>query len=78
MPRKASLTLNQKIERAEAEAARLKAKYDAAVAELAQLRELQDEGKQKELLSALSRTRRSYADIMEFILSDPSTEEAAG
>ncbi len=77
MPRKPMLTLDQRIERAEAEVNRIKARYDNALAELNHLLELRDEGKRQELLSALARSRRSYAEIMEFIMSAPDQNDVA-
>ncbi len=78
MPRRPTLTLDQKIERAEAEVARTKQRYESAVAALEQLMELRDEGKRQELFKALAQSNRSYAEIMAFIRSDPENDEAAG
>ena len=74
MPRKPLLTLDQKIEQAEDNVRRMKQRYDAAVAELSELREQRDEEKCQELFSALSRSQRSYEEILAFIRSVPQSD----
>ncbi len=69
-----SMSIDQKIARAEENVSKSKAKYDEAVAELKQLLEKKDELKKEELLTALANSGKSYDEIMEFLKS-PQTEE---
>lgn len=61
------ISIDEKIERAEENVAKLKAKYDAAVKELSDLIKKKQELQKEELISALVASSRSYDEIMDFL-----------
>lgn len=61
------ISIDEKIERAEENVAKLKAKYDAAVKELYDLIKKKQELQKEELISALVASSRSYDEIMDFL-----------
>ncbi|MDO4475802.1 MAG: ErpK protein [Lachnospiraceae bacterium] len=62
-----SITIDDKIEQQKLVVSKAKDKYDAAVEELEKLMRKRDELRNKELLSAISSSNRSYEEIMEFL-----------
>jgi len=69
------LSLDERIKVAEDKVFKYKKPYDEAVEELAALVKLKKEGRDKMLLDAVSTSRRSFDEIMEFIQSDPEDDE---
>ena len=67
MPRKAVLTLDDRIKRAEAVVAQARARYEDAKADLQQLREERENERREEVFAAISRSKHSYAEILAFI-----------
>ena len=61
------ISIDEKIERAEENVAKLKAKYDAAVKELSDLIKKKQELQKEELISTLVASSRSYDEIMDFL-----------
>ena len=67
-----SISLEEKIEKAQASVASAKAKYDVAVDELEKLLSKKREMQSKELLKAFADSDKSYDEIMAFLKSSKS------
>lgn len=67
-------TLNAKIEQQKAALEKAKAKYEAEKETLAELIKLRNEMRKEELMEAVIKSDRSYAEIMAFIKGAPETE----
>lgn len=62
-----TITLEEKIEKAQENVEKTKARYDAAAKELRELLEKKDAQKKQELLKAVENSSRSYDEIMAFL-----------
>lgn len=71
-----NLTLDERIEKAEAAVFQAKDRYDAAVEELSILQKKKQELQKQELLHAIETSPRSYEEIMAFLSGkkDPDGE----
>ncbi|MCC8152650.1 MAG: hypothetical protein LIO96_14740 [Lachnospiraceae bacterium] len=69
------LSLEERIKAAEDKVDECRKPYDEAVEELAALVKLKKKERDKMLLDAVSTSRRSFDEIMEFIQSDPEDDE---
>ena len=67
-------TLDAKIEQQKASLEKAKAKYEAEKETLAELIKLRNEMRKEELMEAVIKSDRSYAEIMAFIKGAPETE----
>lgn len=67
-------TLDAKIEQQKAALEKAKAKYEAEKETLAELIKLCNEMRKEELMEAVIKSDRSYAEIMAFIKGAPETE----
>ena len=67
-------TLDTKIEQQKAALEKAKAKYEAEKETLAELIKLRNEMRKEELMEAVIKSDRSYAEIMAFIKSTGSQE----
>lgn len=67
--------LEEQLEAAQAEAIRAKHIYDAKMAKVKELQARKNEMMSKEIMSALSSSKRSYAEILKFISSEPYAED---
>ena len=67
-------TLDAKIEQQKAALKKAKAKYEAEKETLAELIKLRNEMRKEELMEAVIKSDRSYAEIMAFIKGTPETE----
>lgn len=67
-------TLDAKIEQQKAALEKAKAKYEAEKETLAELIKLRNEMRKEELMEAVIKSERSYAEIMAFIKGAPETE----
>ena len=67
-------TLDAKIEQQKAALEKAKAKYEAEKETLAELIKLRNEMRKEELMEAVIKSDRSYAEIMAFIKGVPETE----
>ena len=65
-----TITIDEKIDKAQAEVIKAKEKYEAATNELKELQEKKKEIQSKELMSAFSESSRSYDEIMAFLKSE--------
>ena len=61
------IDIDEKIERAQMEVTKAKAKYDAAVEVLEKLMTRKREMQQKELMTAISNSSKSYEEILRFL-----------
>ena len=66
-------TLDAKIEQQKAALEKAKAKYEAEKETLAELIKLRNEMRKEELMEAVIKSDRSYAEIMAFIKGAPET-----
>ena len=65
-----TITLDEKIEKAQEAVEKTKARYDAAVKELRAFLEKKDAQRKQELLKALENSSRSFDEIMEFLKAE--------
>lgn len=72
---KKELTLDEKIEKAQAKVLKYSEPYHNAIAELKVLLDQKTKSQQQCLLEAVAASKHSYDEIMEFIQSDPDTDE---
>ena len=72
---KKELTLDEKIEKAQAKVLKYPEPYHNAIAELKVLLDQKTKSQQERLLEAVAASKRSYDEIMEFIQSDPDVDE---
>jgi hypothetical protein len=61
------INMDEKIEQQKMVVSKAKDKYDAAVAELEKLMRKRDEMRNKQLLEAITKSEKSFEDIMEFL-----------
>ena len=69
------VTLEEKIEKAQAEVAETKAKYDKAVDTLEKLLTKRQERDNKQLLEAFSESEKTLAEVIAFLQGNKSNEE---
>jgi len=65
-------TLNEKIEKAQADVMSAKKRYDKATALLKQLLDKREAMKKEELAAAVAKSNRTYEEIMAFLNTDNS------
>ena len=65
-----SITLDEKIEKAQEAVGKAKARYDAAVKDLRDLLEQKDAQRKQELLKAVENSPRSFDEIMTFLKAE--------
>ena len=70
-----NLTLDERIEKAEAAVFQAKDRYDAAVKELSILQKKKQELQKQELLHAIETSPRSYEEIMAFLSGKKDPDE---
>ena len=70
-----SIPIEERIAAQEQEVLKAKKKFEEASDKLKDLYRKRDEGRQKELLEAVTRSSRSYEEIMAFIQSDTDENE---
>lgn len=69
------VTLEEKIEKAQADVAEAKAKYDKAVDELERLLTKRQERDNKKLLEAFSESKKTLAEVIQFMQGNQILEE---
>ena len=65
-----TITIDEKIEKAQREVIKAKEKYEAAVNELKELQEKKKEIQSKELMTAFQESSHSYDEILAFLKSE--------
>ena len=69
-----AISIDEKIDQQKQAVFALKDKYEAALAELDRLQQKRNELRNKELLKAIERSKRSYSEILAFLNSDSDEE----
>jgi hypothetical protein len=72
--KKKDLTLAEQIEKAKDKVAKYSKPYNEALYELKLLLDKKNKNQQERLLEAIGSSKRSYDEIMSFILSDPDED----
>ena len=67
--------LEDKIEKTQTDVLNAKRKYDEATAELKKLFDKRDALRKEELIAAVTKSARTYEEIMAFLQSDSPTQE---
>jgi len=67
-----TVSIDDKITKAQGNVERSKSKYDAAVTELRQLLEKREAMRKNILINAITRSKRSYDEILQFLKTDAS------
>ena len=70
-----TITLDEKIEKAQAVVFQIKEKYDAAIEELNKLLKKKQEIQKQELLKAIEASTKSYDEIMKFLTEKEDHDE---
>lgn len=70
-----SIPIEERIAAQEQEVLKAKKKFEEASDKLKDLYRKRDEGRQKELLEAVTRSSRSFEEIMAFVQSDSDENE---
>lgn len=70
-----TISLDEKIEKAQAAVFQAKDRYDAAVEELNKLQKKKLELQKQELLKAIEESAKSYEEIMAFLVGDSNPNE---
>ena len=65
-----TITLDEKIEKAQEAVEKTKARYDAAVKELRDMLDKKDAQRKQELLKAVGNSPRTYDEIMAFLKAE--------
>lgn len=69
-----TITIDERIERAEAEVVKYKSKYEKALTDLKELVDKKRAMKNAEVISAIERSSRTYEEILEFLKGGKATE----
>lgn len=70
-----TITLDEKIEKAQQAVFQAKDKYDVAVEELGKLQKKKQELQRQELLKAIEASEKSYDEIIRFLAGKTDTDE---
>ncbi|UUM12863.1 hypothetical protein NQU17_04700 [Clostridiaceae bacterium HFYG-1003] len=74
MPRGPKILIDEKIRQSEAALAKAKAKYDAEAALLKELLQKRQAMRDRELMEAIAKSKRSFEEILDYINRDPDAE----
>lgn len=74
MPRGPKILIDEKIKQSEAALAKAKAKYDAEAAVLKELLQKRQAMRDRELMEAIAKSKRSFEEILDYINRDPDAE----
>jgi len=69
-----TITIDERIERAEAEVVKYKSKYEKALTDLKELVDKERAMKNAEVISAIEKSSRTYEEILEFLKGGKATE----
>ena len=69
-----TITIDERIERAEAEVVKYKSKYEKVLTDLKELVDKKRAMKNAEVISAIERSSRTYEEILEFLKGGKATE----
>ena len=71
MPRGPKILIDEKIKQSEAALAKAKSRYDAEAAVLKELLQKRQAMRDRELMEAIAKSRRSFEEILDYINRDP-------
>ena len=69
-----TITIDERIERAEAEVVKYKSKYEKVLTDLKELVDKKRAMKNAEVISAIERSSRTYEEILEFLKGGKAAE----
>ena len=74
MPRGPKILIDEKIRQSEAALIKAKARYDAEAAVLKELLQKRQAMRDRELMEAIAKSRRSFEEILDYINRDPDAD----
>ena len=74
MPRGPKILIDEKIKQSEAALAKAKSRYDAEAAVLKELLQKRQAMRDRELMEAIAKSRRSFGEILDYINRDPDAD----
>ena len=74
MPRGPKILIDEKIKQSEAALAKAKSRYDAEAAVLKELLQKRQGMRDRELMEAIAKSRRSFEEILDYINRDPDAD----
>ena len=74
MPRGPKILIDEKIKQSEAALAKAKARYDAEAAVLKGLLQKRQAMRDRELMEAIAKSKRSFEEILDYINRDPEAD----
>ncbi len=74
MPRGPKILIDEKIKQSEAALAKAKSRYDAEAAVLKELLQKRQAMRDRELMEATAKSRRSFEEILDYINRDPDAD----
>ena len=74
MPRGPKILIDEKIKQSEAALAKAKSRYDAQAAALKELLQKRQAMRDRELMEAIAKSRRSFEEILDYINRDPDAD----
>ena len=74
MPRGPKILIDEKIRQSEAALAKAKAKYDAEAAVLKELLQKRQAMRDRELMEAIAKSKRSFEEILDYIKRDSDAD----
>jgi len=74
MPRGPKILIDEKIKQSEAALAKAKSRYDAEAAVLKELLQKRQTMRDRELMEAIAKSRRSFEEILDYINRDPDAD----
>ena len=74
MPRGPKILIDEKIKQSEAPLAKAKSRYDAEAAVLKELLQKRQAMRDRELMEAIAKSRRSFEEILDYINRDPDAD----
>lgn len=74
MPRGPKILIDEKIKQSEAALAKAKSRYDAEAAALKELLQKRQAMRDRELMEAITKSRRSFEEILDYINRDPDAD----
>ena len=74
MPRGPKILIDEKIKQSEAALDKAKSRYDAEAAVLKELLQKRQAMRDRELMEAIAKSRRSFEEILDYINRDPDAD----
>ena len=74
MPRGPKILIDEKIKQSEAALAKARSRYDAEAAVLKELLQKRQAMRDRELMEAIAKSRRSFEEILDYINRDPDAD----